>query len=69
MSDLIERLSKVEDSEREAWISRQEASLLRSGFKEESARRISERFYDLHLRRNDPIELCVQNSDGSFSRI
>lgn len=53
------------DLSREEWISRQEASLIRSGFQEDTAKMISERFYALHLRRRDPIELCVQNSDGS----
>lgn len=57
------------DLSREEWISRHEASLIRSGFQEDTAKMISERFYALYLRRSAPIELCVQNPDGSFTKL
>ena len=69
MSDLIERLSKVEDSEREEWISRQEASFIRGGFKPTTARRLAEDYYDIRALRGDYSAVYIQNADKSFTKL
>lgn len=69
MGDLIERLSKVEDSEREEWISRQEASFIRGGFKPATARRLAERYYEIKDLRGDYSVVYVQNPDKSFTKL
>ena len=53
MGDLIERSSKVEDSEREEWISREYNTLRRGGMGEDAAHYLAERYYEIHLRKDE----------------
>lgn len=57
------------DLPREAWISRQEASFIRGGFKPDTARRLAEDYYDIRALRGDYSAVYIQNPDKSFTKL